>query len=44
VPIPFSLKNIAQALGLAHETLYRTLSALEEEGRISRGPASIILK
>lgn len=44
VPIPFSLKDVAQTLGLAHETLYRTLATLEKEGRIARGPASIILK
>ncbi|BAS68188.1 Crp/Fnr family transcriptional regulator [Bathymodiolus septemdierum thioautotrophic gill symbiont] len=32
----YSLKDMAQKLGLAHETFYRTLKILEQEGRISR--------
>ena len=34
--VPTTLKEFAVELGLAHETLYRTLAALEEEGLISR--------
>lgn len=32
----YSLKDMAQKLGLAHETFYRTLKTLEQEGRIIR--------
>ncbi|CAC9443044.1 transcriptional regulator, Crp/Fnr family [uncultured Gammaproteobacteria bacterium] len=32
----YSLKDMAQKLGLAHETFYRTLKILEQEGRIIR--------
>lgn len=39
--IPGSLKNLAGQLGLAHETLYRQLSLLEEEGRIEKGDSDI---
>jgi CRP-like cAMP-binding protein len=39
-----TLKDMAQELGLAHETLYRTLAELEREGRVERGPAAIKLK
>lgn len=38
-----SLKDMAQDLALAHETLYRTLAALEKEGKISRGEGSITI-
>lgn len=32
----YSLKDMAQKLGLAHETFYRTLKTLEQEGKIIR--------
>ncbi|RUA06344.1 MAG: hypothetical protein DSY43_02290 [Gammaproteobacteria bacterium] len=32
----YSLKDMAQKLGLAHETFYRTLKILQHEGKISR--------
>lgn len=38
-----TLKDIAQELGLAHETLYRGLSDLEEEGKIKRDGRTIRL-
>lgn len=39
------IKEVAFELGLAHETLYRTLADLEVEGTISRGNKKIkILK
>jgi DeoR/GlpR family transcriptional regulator of sugar metabolism len=31
-----SVKAMAHDLAMAHETLYRTLAALEKEGKISR--------
>jgi len=31
-----TLKDLAQTLGMAHETLYRVLASLEKEGRIQR--------
>ncbi len=36
VSLSGSLVDLAGELGLAHETLYRTLSSLEEEGSIRR--------
>jgi CRP-like cAMP-binding protein len=36
-----SLKDMAQDLAMAHETLYRTLAALEKEGKINRGDGVI---
>ena len=39
-----SMKDIAVALGLAHETLFGALRRLEREGRITRTPAQIQLK
>jgi DeoR/GlpR family transcriptional regulator of sugar metabolism len=30
------LKDIAQKIGMAHETFYRTLKALESDGKIKR--------
>jgi CRP-like cAMP-binding protein len=39
----YSLKDMAQKLGLAHETFYRTLKILEQEGRIIRGEQFIEL-
>jgi DNA-binding IclR family transcriptional regulator len=44
VHVAGSLKDLAQELGLAHETFYRTLAELEREGRVERGPAAIKLK
>ncbi|MBA5248463.1 MAG: Crp/Fnr family transcriptional regulator [Gammaproteobacteria bacterium] len=32
----YSLKDMAQKLGLAHETFYRTLKTLEQEGKLIR--------
>jgi len=34
--VPGHLKDLAVELGLAHETFYRVLAALEKEGRIKR--------
>jgi hypothetical protein len=34
---------MASELGLTHESLYRTLAALEAEGAIERGPGEIRL-
>jgi CRP-like cAMP-binding protein len=44
VHVTSSLKDMAQELGLAHETLYRTLAKLEREGWIERGPAAMKIK
>ncbi|MFO7605705.1 MAG: Crp/Fnr family transcriptional regulator [Desulfurivibrionaceae bacterium] len=41
VRVSGSAKEMAQNLGMAHETLYRTLAALEREGMISRSDGSI---
>ncbi|MCF8199025.1 MAG: Crp/Fnr family transcriptional regulator [Sulfuritalea sp.] len=38
-----TLKDIAAELGLTHEALYRTLAALEQQGRIARRDASLCL-
>ena len=38
-----SLMNLAAELGLAHETLYRELAALEKEGRLKRDGNTISL-
>lgn len=37
------LKDIAQKIGMAHETFYRTLKALESNGKISRSGGQIKL-
>ncbi|MEJ2689840.1 MAG: Crp/Fnr family transcriptional regulator [Deltaproteobacteria bacterium] len=39
-----SLKDLALELGLAHETLYRTLTNLEKEGEIARTGRSILVR
>lgn len=39
-----SIKDMAQDLALAHETLYRTLATLEKEGKICRGEGSIKIR
>ncbi|MBI1779743.1 MAG: Crp/Fnr family transcriptional regulator [Proteobacteria bacterium] len=44
VPLPGSLMNLASEIGLSHETLYRTLAALERDRRIRRTPSSIVLQ
>jgi CRP-like cAMP-binding protein len=41
VRVPGSIKEMAQNLALAHETLYRTLATLEREGEISRSKGNI---
>lgn len=41
--LPVSLKNLASHIGLTHETLYRQLKILEDEGLISRKNKKIIL-
>jgi DNA-binding IclR family transcriptional regulator len=38
-----SLKDLAIDLGLTHETLYRTLAAMERENLISRDDRSLAL-
>lgn len=38
-----TLKELAAELGLTHESLYRTLAALERAGEIKRGKASIAI-
>ncbi|WXU00241.1 MAG: hypothetical protein Ctma_0952 [Catillopecten margaritatus gill symbiont] len=40
----YSLKDMAQKLGLAHETFYRTLKILEQEGKIMRKDKMIKLR
>jgi CRP-like cAMP-binding protein len=35
------LKDIAQKIGMAHETFYRTLKALESDGKIKRNKSKI---
>lgn len=45
VDVPIAFKDISAALGLAHETFYRELAALERDGVISREDKKIrILK
>ena len=36
------LKDIAQKIGMAHETFYRTLKVLESDGKIKRNKSQII--
>ena len=43
VEIQGSLKDLAASLGLAHETLYREVARLEDEGLIAREKTSIRL-
>ena len=38
-----TLKEVAAELGLSHEALYRTLSALERAGEITRAGTTITL-
>ena len=37
------LKDIAQKIGMAHETFYRTLKTLENDGKIKRNKSQIKL-
>ena len=39
----YSLLDLAQKIGLAHETLYRNLTSLENEGNVSKQEGSITL-
>lgn len=41
VSVDGSVKAMAHDLAMAHETLYRTLAALEKEGKIRRGDGTI---
>lgn len=43
VRVKGNLKSMASELGLTHESLYRTLAALEVEGAIERSPGEISL-
>jgi CRP-like cAMP-binding protein len=43
VPIEGTLKHVAEELGLTHESVYRTLAALEAAGLIRRNRGSITL-
>ncbi len=43
-PLPGTLKDVAMELGLAHETFYRILAALQKEGKIDRAGRSIRLR
>jgi CRP-like cAMP-binding protein len=43
VRVNSTLKSMASELGLTHESLYRTLAALEAEGAIERGQGEIRL-
>ncbi len=43
VTLPGSLKDFARELGLAHESLYRTLSGLEGKGVLRRNGARLAL-
>jgi CRP-like cAMP-binding protein len=44
VNLPGNVKDMAQDLAMAHETLYRTLTALEKEGKISRVDSAITIR
>ena len=39
-----TLMDLASEIGLTHETLYRTLAALEKEGAIVRSAEAVVLK
>jgi len=41
--VPSTWKDVAQELGLAHETLYRALASLEKQNRIRREGRSIVI-
>lgn len=44
VALPGTLKDLAGHLGLAHETLYRELKKLEQEGILTKGRNTIVLQ
>jgi CRP/FNR family transcriptional regulator, dissimilatory nitrate respiration regulator len=44
IGIERQLQDIAAEIGMTRETLYRTLAALEVEGRLTRGDTGILLK
>lgn len=44
VALDGSLKDLARALGITHEVLYRTLARMERDGAIERGDALLRLK
>jgi CRP-like cAMP-binding protein len=44
VALTGSLKDLAKELGLAHETLYRTLARMKESGELERKGAALKLK
>ena len=39
-----TLMDLAAEIGLSHESLYRTLAALEREGAIARNGDAIVLR
>lgn len=43
VALTGTVKELAQELAMAHETLYRTMAALEKEGKISRSEGRITI-
>lgn len=44
VRVDGTLMDLAAEIGLGHETLYRTLAALEKSGVIARTPSRIVLR
>jgi CRP-like cAMP-binding protein len=42
--LDISLKNLAEELGLAHETLYREMAKLDKEGIIKRKNNKVVLR
>ena len=44
MPLDGTLIDLAAELGLSHETLYRTLAALEKDGVVRRTPTGILLR
>jgi len=41
--MPYGLKTLAAELGVSHEALYRTVAALEAEGRVARAEGALVL-
>jgi DNA-binding Lrp family transcriptional regulator len=44
IDLKHSFKHLASELGLAHETLYRELAALEREGIIKRDARKVTIQ
>jgi CRP/FNR family transcriptional regulator, dissimilatory nitrate respiration regulator len=44
IPIEGRLQDIAAEIGMTREALYRTLAALEADGKLSRTETAILLK